>query len=122
MWNLIASGITGIINTWFTTKQKKQQAETDKYIAELNATTEYDTQAQRNMQHTWKDEYLILLHTFPIWGYIITSDDLASRLDILWLKFESAPQWWWWIYMGMVVSTFGLRWMVKGFGVPKLGK
>lgn len=114
MWNIIIGGLSGVITNWFTTKQKKQEAETEKYIAELKSITDYDTQAQRNMNNTWKDEYLIIIHTFPIWGYLIPNDGLIERLDLLWDKFEQAPNWWWWIYLGMVISTFGLRFMFKG--------
>lgn len=113
MWTSLFSGITGLIQGWFTTKQKKQEAELQKYITDLNATSDYDLQAQKNMQSSWKDEYLILIHTFPIWGYIFPSEELTSRLDILWNKFNEAPDWWWWIYLGMIISTFGLRFMFK---------
>lgn len=114
MWKLIFGGVSSLIDGWFTTKQKKQEADTQRYIADLNSVSEYDLQAQKNMQNSWKDEYLILIHTFPIWGYIIPSEELTQRLDILWIKFSQAPEWWWWIYLGMVISTFGLRFMFKG--------
>jgi hypothetical protein len=114
IFKLIFGGVSELIGGYFETKKQKQEAETQKYIADLNATSDYDLQAQKNMQHSWKDEYLILLHTFPIWGYIIPSEELTVRLDILWNKFDSAPDWWWWIYLGIIVSTFGLRFMFKG--------
>ena len=113
MWKILFGGISELVSGWFTDKREKRQAETAKYIADLNAVSEYDLQAQRNMQHTWKDEYLIILHTFPWWGYIIPSDSLTTRLDMLWSKMDSLPDWWWWIYLGMVISTFGLRFMFK---------
>ena len=71
----------------------------------------YDTLAMKNMNSTWKDEFLILLHTFPIWGYGLPSSELHKGLDRIWEMLGSAPYWWWLVYMGMVASTFGLRWL-----------
>lgn len=113
MWKLLFGGISELVGGWFTDRRQKREAETQRYIADLNATTNYDLEAQKNMRHSWKDEYLIILHTFPWWGYIIPSDDLTQRLDLLWSKMDTLPDWWWWIYLGMVISTFGLRFMFK---------
>lgn len=122
MWNVIVGGITSLVSGWFETKKQKQQAEADYATAQLNSVSDYDIQAQKNMQNSWKDEYLILIHTFPWWGYIIPSDELTSRLDLLWSKMDSMPDWWWYIYLGMVISTFGLRWMIQGKNVMSIRK
>lgn len=120
MWNIIASGVTSLISGWFETKKQKQKAEADFATAQLNSVSDYDNLAQKNMQNSWKDEYLILIHTFPWWGYIIPSDELTARLDLLWAKMDTLPEWWWYIYLGMVISTFGLRWMIQGKNVMSI--
>lgn len=122
MWNVIVGGITSLVSGWFETKKQKQQAKADYEKSQLESVSSYDIQAQKNMQTSWKDEYLILLHTLPIWGYVIPSETLHKSLDTLWLKLETAPDYWWLIYIGMVVSTFGLRWMIQGKNVMSIRK
>ncbi len=109
MFTTIMTGITTLVSGWFETKRAKQQADMDFQNKILEGEISYDVAAQRGMKDTIKDEYLILLHTFPVWGYMIPSDTLTSRLDILWLKLDTAPQWWFLCYMGMIISTFGLK-------------
>ncbi len=109
----VINGFTQFISGWFDNKNALRKAELKYQIKALSAESDYDMEAQRNMRHTWKDEYLIILHTFPIWGYIIPSAELTKRLDLLWIKLGSAPEWWWGIYVGIVISTFGLRFMFK---------
>ena len=111
MWQVITGGITSLVSGWFETKQKKQQAQADYNMKELTGETGYDLQAQRNMKTSLKDEFLILIHTFMIWGYGIPSPELHKSLDNVWTKIGEAPDWWWYIYAGMVISTFGLRFM-----------
>lgn len=98
-----------------STKVKLAELEFDvqksKFLAEANAEADYDSQAMRNMQTSWKDEYLILLHTFPIWGYGIPSESLHAGLDRIWTQFNSANYFWWITYIGIIASTFGLRWL-----------
>jgi len=119
MFTTLMGGLTSLISKWFDNKAKLSDAKAAYRIKELDSITDYDTQAQRNMSSTWKDEYLVLLHTFPIWGYIIPSERLTSQLDILWGKLDGAPDWWWSIYIGIVVSTFGLRFMFNKMRLPK---
>lgn len=83
----------------------------DKLAAAYKAEADYDTQAMKNMQTSWKDEYLMLLHTFPIWGYGIPSATLQEGLDRIWYQFNNADYWWWMCYLGIIASTFGLRWL-----------
>lgn len=129
----IASPITSIIEGWQERKtltvetqqaiaqnkaENKMRLDTARVDAKItkelnlaNTIADYDQQAQKNMATSFKDEYLILLHTLPIWGYIIPNQTFRDGLDMIWLKLAEAPDYWWIIYIGMVASTFGLRWL-----------
>ena len=111
MIQAIIGGVVTLVTQWFTNRSRLNEAKVQRDLASLKATTDYDTTAQRNMRYTIKDEYLILFHTFPIWGYGIPSEQLKVSLDSVWDKLSEAPTWWWLIYVGIVVSTFGLRFM-----------
>lgn len=92
-------------------EKKKLELELQKMTAQAKAESDYDNKAQDNMKTSWKDEYLIILHTLPIWGYIVPSEEFHKGLDRIWSHLENAPYEWWLIYMGIVASTFGLRWL-----------
>ena len=114
----VANSVLGIFFDTPAVKAKKEEVKIRKLEAKANAdmTTlkqqgDYDTTAQANMATSWKDEYLILLHTFPIWGYGLGIERVDKGLDKIWAKLETAPHEWWLIYIGIVASTFGLRWL-----------
>ena len=111
IFGVIFGGVTSLVDGWFKTKQQKQQSEAEYAVQKLKGSDNYDVNAQQNMKTSWKDEYLILVHTFLIWGYGIPSPELHTALDNVWAKMENAPSEWWLIYAGMVISTFGLRFM-----------
>lgn len=133
IWAAISSPVTSIVSGWQERKTlgKAGKIELDKVrldlkvaletatnnakIARLSqeqvAITDYDTQAVKNMQTSWKDEYLLLLHTLPIYGYAIPYAPLHAGLDRVWEELGRAPYEWWIVYIGIVASTFGLRWL-----------
>lgn len=89
-------------------------------MANLNATSDYDNQAMKNMQSSFKDEYIILLHTLPVYGYLIPSPTMYAALDRVWFQLANAPYEWWVIYIGIVASTFGLRWFLSKDKINKI--
>lgn len=134
----IVSGIIGIvpktIGYFFDSPELKEakekgkiklleaelEAKTKMMVMEAKATSDYDNKAQDNMKESWKDEYLILLHTMPIWGYVIPNETLHEGLDKVWFNLNNAPYEWWVIYIGIVASTFGLRWLFNKNRVEKM--
>ncbi|AUR87508.1 TMhelix containing protein [Vibrio phage 1.101.O._10N.261.45.C6] len=100
--------------------EAETQAKIDNLKADKTAETNYDMIAMQNMEKSYKDEYLIGLHTLPIWGYVIPSEALHMGLDKVWSKLETAPYWWWVVYIGMVAATFGLRWLFSKKRVDRM--
>jgi len=104
------------------------------------ATANYDNYAQQQMSRTWKDEYLVVLISFPYIVSFLTPFielavkisyaetitprlfDMTSTLAKSWELVGQAPDWYQWSFMGIVIATFGLRWAAGGFTMPKLGK
>ena len=105
--------VISLVEGWFTTKKHEQDVKRDLQSQRLKGSDDYDTEALRQKQHSWSDEYLLILHTSIMWGYLIPSDTLHRSLDKVWDKLDTAPTEWWIMYGGMVISTFGLRFMWK---------
>lgn len=128
MWGGIVTIVSSVIGYFFDSPDVKKAKEEgrveieklkltikkESLMAAAVAESDYDRKAMDNMKTSWKDEYLIILHTFPIWGYGIPSDSLHQGLDRIWLQFNNADYFWWITYMGIIASTFGLRWLFSG--------
>lgn len=70
---------------------------------------DWDTNAQNNMKYTWKDEWFVILFSIPLIGAFIPflSGDILAGFNVL----SKTPEWYRWLLAGIVVATFGLRWM-----------
>ena len=89
-----------------------------KALAQIEA--EYDNFAQVAMKSSWKDEYLTIVITAPFilsfsipFIELIFGVPLAPTLAAAWALVGTAPDWYQWVFMGIVIATFGLRWMTK---------
>lgn len=107
----------------------KAQAEVEvaKSLAQTEA--EYDNLAQRQMQFSWKDEYLTIVFTAPFilsfaapFIQIFTGVDLAPAIAEAWKQVALAPPWYQATVIGIIAATFGLRWLFKRMAVKKVGE
>ena len=118
----IFSPIVSTVNKWQDNRAKKAErrdrieeaktvAEETRLTTQVHHQGEYDTEAQRQMQYSWKDEYLLVVLTLPFIGsfipvvqdYIITGWEYVSK----------APEWYQAAFIGVTIATFGLRWAAK---------
>lgn len=76
----------------------------------IQAETNWDLRAQENMQHSWKDEYLLLLFSLPLVGAFIPGyqDDVLRGFEVL----QQTPEWYLLSILGMVAGAWGLRWLL----------
>jgi len=134
MLNFITAllGIGGqSISTWVKGRNEQAKAKLEikkieaqgkieqaKALAQMEA--EYDNYAQLAMKTTWKDEYLVIILTLPFiisfltpYIAVLFGIDLTIQLANAWKLVGSAPEWYQWSFMGIIIATFGLRWMSK---------
>lgn len=88
---------------------KKMEAQAALDIANQKATTDYDIEALKQSQTSWKDEYLTILMSLPF---------IASFLPVIqdyvvsgWKYLALAPTWYQMSFIGVIAATFGLRWL-----------
>ena len=126
MWRSILGSlitpITDTVNTWQNNKAKKQErkdlledAKVQGEIARIAQITSgeinYDIEAQRQMQYSWKDEYLVIVLTLPFICSFIPQ--VQDHIITGWEYVGQAPEWYQWSFMGIIIATFGLRTMAK---------
>jgi len=110
--------VAGVINKWQDGRQKKAErkdrlaeAEVNGRIARIARESEgdinYDIEAQRQMQYSWKDEFLMFVLSLPFIGSFIpvVQDYVVKGWEYLTL----APSWYQWAFLGVISATFGLR-------------
>ena len=116
MWSLLAVGVKELIQSWFGVKKAENDAKAA--MAQQNAKIEgdWDTQALKASQSSWKDELILLVWLAPL---IVAW--FAPVRAMAWIAFATAlPYWWWFGMMGMIAATFGLRWYFKQQGLKVL--
>lgn len=102
----IVTAVGNWVSSYFERKATEQQAKAQRALDVQVSSDNYDTAALNNMKFTWKDEYLLIVITFPI---ILAWFD-AERANA-WIDFVSQlPLWYQLLIAGMVASTYGLRW------------
>lgn len=109
IWGAVVSGITGLIERWFEKKQKKQENDALLEQKALNGEIDYDLYAMKQKQFTWLDDIIGITFTSP---FIVAWFDPDRAMK--WVQFvEAVPLAYWTVFMGIVASTFGLRWWFK---------
>ncbi len=88
----------------------KAQAEVEKAKQVVNAETNWDLEALRQTQHSWKDEYLLIVLTTPfVLSFVPTVQDFIITG---WQYVSKAPEWYQIALLGAIAASFGIRWMI----------
>ena len=89
----------------------KATAEIERAKRSLEVEASYDVEALKQMQFSWKDEYILIVHSAPFIGsFIPVVQDYVLKG---WEYVSMAPPWYQYIYIGIVLSVFGLRWYAR---------
>lgn len=109
MWQAITSAIGGIFGGWVDLKKAKYKAEENRFLAQQKAEADWDTEALRQAQHSWKDEFIALIWFSPLYvGWFYPEKSIA------WIEFVGGlPTWWQFGSFGILAASFGLRWYFK---------
>ena len=125
MLNLLIGPISELAGTWLQGKVEKTKAETGAKVAmakaeavimEKKATGEidWDLEAIKGSQNSWKDEWLVILCSVPlILAFIPGMEDVVSHG---FQQLEQMPEWYQYSLGVIVAASFGVRSATKFFG------
>lgn len=109
MWGAIANAAGSIFGGWIDLKKAKYTAEAKRYEMQAQAEADWDQEALRQAQYSWKDELITLIIFAPL---VVAWFDSAKAMA--WVDFVSSmPVWYQIIMAGIVAASFGLRWLFK---------
>lgn len=103
----------------------KWEAVAARELMVTKAEIDWDAEALRQMQHSWKDEVLMFAIWVPIsltilGGFLAYfNPDIGFALQSAWEALNNVPGWYQILAIGVVATVFGLRWLVKDI-VPSL--
>lgn len=103
----------------------KIERDKEQFMSNLNAVSDYDNQAMRNKDKSIMDEIIAFIHLIPIWLPALDSlkeYKFTEAGNAIMTNLVTAPAEWWFIYLGIVSSTFGLRWMAGRQEINKMLK
>ena len=124
MWSAIISGVTSLASDYIATKKTKVESEaridaarTEARIQQIARATEgeinYDLEALRQTQHSWKDEFALCIVVFPFIGAFLPWTQPYVEQGWIFLS-EKTPQEYWLIFSGAIAASMGIRWAVSG--------
>jgi len=99
-------------------KANIEQAKVNAQIKQIERTAEseinYDIEALRQQQYSWKDEFALLVITFPFIGSFLPWTQEFVMLG--WDYVSRAPEWYSYTFIGAISASLGIRWATKMFG------
>jgi hypothetical protein len=125
MLNLLVGPITQLAGTWLEGKVEKTKAETGAKVAKAKAEAiimekkatgeiDWDLEAIKGSQNSWKDEWLVILFSVPlILAFIPGMEDVVSHG---FQQLEQMPEWYQYSLGVIVAASFGVRSATKFFG------
>lgn len=118
----LLKGISDNIKGWNDGRVRIKEAKINAEVARYNAQAEiakqvqqqegdWDIEALKASQNSWKDEWLTLLLSFPFIGAFIP---VVQDYVLIGFKYlDSTPGWYQMSFLGIVAASFGLRWWFK---------
>ena len=125
MLNLLVGPITQLAGTWLEGKVEKTKAETGAKVAKAKAEAiimekkatgeiDWDLEAIKGSQNSWKDEWLVILFSVPlILAFIPGMEDVVSHG---FQQLDQMPEWYQYSLGVIVAASFGVRSATKFFG------
>ena len=125
MLSALIGPLSSLASTWLEGKVEKTKAETGAKVARAKAEAtimqkkatgeiDWDLEAIKGSQSSWKDEWLVILFSIPlILAFIPGMEEVVSNG---FAQLESMPQWYQYSLGVIVAASFGVRSATKLFG------
>lgn len=114
----IVGPVAGLASSWVEGKTAAQKAKATRDLKIATGEIDWDIEAIKATQSSWKDEYLVLLLSGPFilsfcgdWGR-----DIAEAGFI---ALSQAPQWYTYSLGVVIAASFGIKSVTKFFGGKK---
>lgn len=125
----VVSALSGVAGKYMEGRQIKAKAKAEIEAARVKAKisqierqaaseADYDMEALRQTQYSWKDEVALVVILAPFIGSFLpwTQEAVAKG----WVHLNThAPEWYSYTFMAAIAASMGIRWAVTQFGGKK---
>ena len=115
------SMVGSMASIWLESKAESQKLNLEIKKKQLTGDIDWDLEAMKGSQSSWKDEYLVILFSIPLilcfcgsWGRNIVEQGFRAL--------EMMPEWYQVTLGCIVAASFGVCSVTKFFGLRKNGK
>ena len=116
IWNLlgtIASGAVDVLKTKTETKKLVAKAEQLHALKMAQGKIDYEVEAQKQMQSSWRDEWFTVILSIPlliVFGSVFFNrPEWVEKLKEGFATLDQLPDWYIWALMAAIASSFGLK-------------
>lgn len=122
--DLIVKPIAGVVQTYTKGKAEikvakvaaevaRYTAKAERYKTDKAAETDWDMAALKQSQHSWKDEFIMLIWFTPFIMLFIPIESVQSAALAGFAALAKVPYGYWLVLFGIVAQAFGLRWLIS---------
>ena len=94
--------------------EAKVDAEIKRIVKTADSEVNYDVEALKQQQYSWKDEFALLVITLPFIGSFLPWTQEYVMLG--WGYVSQAPEWYSYTFIGAISASLGIRWATKMLG------
>lgn len=109
MWGLVMQGVATVFGSWVDLKKAKTEAEKAYLMRQAQSEADWDLEAIRQAQYSWKDELITIIWFSPLVAAWFFQEEALE-----WVAFVGELPFWYQIGMfGIMAASFGLRWFFR---------
>ena len=113
IWGTVLGGVVDLAKGWVKGKAEEQKVKQEVKLEKLKTDADWEARMADATANSWKDEYLIILLTLPLWliGWAIAMDD-PSMLDRVHQGFKALqelPEFYQYLLYTGVLASFGVK-------------
>lgn len=113
IWGTVLSGVVDLAKGWVQGKAEEQKVKQEVKLEKLKTDADWEARMADATANSWKDEYLIILLTLPLWfiGYGVIMDDTAiiDRVHAGFTALQQLPEFYQYLLYTGVLASFGIK-------------
>ena len=113
MWQALISPIAEIAGSWVKGKVEEQKVKQEVKLEKLRTGADWEARMADATASSWKDEYLILVLTSPLWfigyGVAVDNPEIIDRVQKAFATLADLPEYYQFLLYAAVLASFGLK-------------
>jgi hypothetical protein len=113
IWGTVLGGVVDLAKGWVQGKAEEQKVKQEVKLEKLKTDADWEARMADATANSWKDEYLIILLTLPLWfiGYGVIMNDTAiiDRVHAGFTALQQLPEFYQYLLYTGVLASFGIK-------------